>query len=196
VKTLDRSGIFKARPQGWSIYEAESGAVAIKMKLLILEELDGTTWTSWADYEEHIVYGDFYVIKKDGAVNSKQVEALVLALGWDGDLRSVIGEPPDCIVQVTVKPDEYKGTTRYKASWVNPEDFTPTPQGESEGDVKKLQSRFGSLLRAAASTVKPSKPAAKKPAPPPARAAVPAGGEQEQPGCTEGDDSPENNPLL
>ncbi len=166
MMNLEREGIFKARILAWSVREADSGAVSVNLRLLILAELEGTAWQSWEGFEEHAVYGDFYVVKKDGTVNTAAVEQLAAAIGWDGNLGSILGAPPDKVVQVTVKADTYKDVTRYKAAWINPEDYTPTPQGESEGDVKKLQARFGSLLRAAAQGSKKTAPPAKKAAPP------------------------------
>lgn len=168
--TLEREGIFKARPVKWAVRKAESGAVSVNLQLLILAQLDGDDWVSWEAAEDHFVYGDFYVVKKDGKINSAAVERLVGSLGWDGDLRSVFGDPPRVVVQATVKADTYNGVTRYKASWLNPENYVPGSFGESEDDVKQLQARYGSLLRAAASG------AVKAGAPKPAQAQAAAPG--------------------
>lgn len=194
---LDREGIFKAKAVKWAVRKAESGAVSVNMQFLILAQLDGDEWNSWEQVQDHFCYGDFYVIKKDGKINGTAVEQLVAALGWDGDLRSVVGEAPNVVVQITVKADEYKGVTRYKASWINPEDFTPGAFGESDEDVKQLQARYGSLLRAAAAGAAGAKPATKaapaaapKPkAPPPAAKPMPAAvnGSEPLPGSADGD---------
>ncbi len=176
---LTRDGIFKARPLSWAVRTYEnSQAVAVNMKFSILSQLDGTEWVSWAECEEHVVYGAFFVVKKDGTVNTQAVENLYAALGWEGDLRQVGASPvPDRVVQITVKNEPYQGKDQWKVGWINPEDYTPQPQGASEEDVGRLQARFGSLLRAAAAG---AKMAAAKPAsgtskrPPPSTPSAPA----------------------
>ena len=109
MRRLDRPGIFKARLLNWAVRTADSGAVAVAAEYLILAQLDGSEWIDWSGAEEHSVFGDTYVVKKDGTVHTSGVEQLVAALGWNGDLRSVVGRPPDVVVQVTVKEEEYQG---------------------------------------------------------------------------------------
>lgn len=171
---LDREGIFKAKPRAWSVRtSANSQSVGVNLEFVVLEQLgDDGSWVSWADADPHNVYGTFYVVKKDGKVNPTGVEQLVAALGWNGDLRSIVGAPPDVVVQITVKNEPYNGTDQFKATWMNPGDFVPGPGGASEGDVVKLQARFGSLLKAAAAGAAKgaAKPAAAKSAASPAPA--------------------------
>lgn len=190
---LDQAGIFKGRLVNWAVKQVESGAVAVTLKLVIVASLDGQAWVPWdpETVEEYTVYGDFWVIKKDGGINTKVVESLVAALPWDGNLTSITQTPPDVVVQVTVKEDTYQGVTRYKASWVQPEDYTPQPMGESSEDVKALQAQFGSLLRAAAGAAKKAaaKPASKK-GPPPAKVGAPAPGSAAGEPVPDGDDIP------
>ncbi len=168
---LDRPGIFKARPLSWAVRTADSGAVAIALEYLVLAQLDGAEWVDWSAAEDHTVFGDTYVVKKDGTVHTSGVEQLVAALGWNGDLRSVAGVPPQVVVQITVKEEEYQGKKRLKVSWVNPGDYSPRPEAASDGDVARLQVRFGSLLRAAAAVA--TKKAPPKPPTPPAPAPAP-----------------------
>jgi hypothetical protein len=172
VRRLDRPGIFKARALSWAVRTAESGAVAIAVEYQVLAQLDGTAWVDWSGADEHSVFGDTYVVKKDGTVHSSGVEQLVAALGWNGDLRSVVGAPPDVVVQITVKEEEYQGKRRLKVSWLNPGDYSPRPESASDGDVARLQVRFGSLLRAAAAVAAKKAPAKPAPAPAPAGAAT------------------------
>jgi hypothetical protein len=168
---LDRPGIFKARPLSWAVRTADSGAVAIALEYLILAQLDGTEWVDWSGAEDHTVFGDTYVVKKDGTVHTSGVEQLVAALGWNGDLRSVTGAPPKVVVQINVKEEEYQGKKRLKVSWVNPGDYSPRPEAASDGDVARLQVRFGSLLRAAVAIATKKVPA--KPPTPPAPTPAP-----------------------
>lgn len=169
---LDREGIFKAKPFDWSVQPSNnSKSIAVSVGLLITAQyLDGE-WQSWEAYEPHQTRGWWYVIGKDGKCNTTAVDQLVKSMGWNGDLRSVRGAPPDVVVQVNVKANEYNGKTTYKAGWMNPEDYAPEFAGASEDDVDKLQVQYGSLLRAAAAAAAPkpvAKAAAPKPAPKPA----------------------------
>lgn len=179
---LDRPGIFKARPFDWSVQpSATSKAVAVSVGMLVIAQYEDGGWASWEGYEPHQTRGWWYVIGKTGAVNTVAVEQLVKSLGWSGDLKAIRGDAPDVIVQVSVKGEEYNGKTQYKAGWMNPEDFVPEAIGASDDDVSKLSIQFGSLLRAAAASVKkapapvkaPPKSASKT-APPPAATAGPA----------------------
>ena len=146
---LDREGIFKAKVLSWNVYEAKSGAVAVNCDFAIVAQWNGSDWDSWADYAPHHCYGAFYVVKKDGALNTTTIKQLKESLGWNGAFKSILDLPPDVEVQITVKVESYNGADVYKAGWINPGDHTPT-YGASPEDVAKLDARFGSLLRAAA----------------------------------------------
>ncbi|MDP3703596.1 MAG: hypothetical protein Q8R78_04350 [Candidatus Omnitrophota bacterium] len=170
MKQIDREGIFRVIPREWWIRtpKAESvalgsAAVAVSLDFDIIEQWDGANWMSWREYEQHTVFGDYWIIKKDRTVNQGTVEQLAMSLGWDGNLESVKGLPPNVVVQVTVKADTYEGKTRYKAGWMNPGDFSPR-SGAPPEEVTKLSSQFGSLLRAAAAgAAKAAKPMAAPP---------------------------------
>ena len=151
MRDLDREGIFKARPVSWHVKDATSGAVAVSFEFEIMAQWDSDSgWADWSSYDTHRCVGAWWVVKKNGQLNTGAVEQLRHAIGWTGDLRSVFGTPPETVVQITVKAEEYDGRTRFKAAWMNPEDYEPSPQGASEATVNQLQARYGSLLRAAA----------------------------------------------
>jgi hypothetical protein len=172
-KQLDREGIFKALPQSWKVKQFDSStAVAIEIEFAILAQLDGSEWVDWSNYEEHRVRGDFWVVKKTGQANIKTVEALRDAIGWNGSLKGIVGtKPPECVVQVTVKAEDYNGKTFYKAAFINPGDYQPGSEGADASEVDQLEARFGSLLRAAAGPMKAKAPAP-KPAPAPVKQEV------------------------
>lgn len=162
---LDRAGIFKARPFSWKVKTfSNSSSVAIAIEFVVLAQLDGGEWQDWDGYAEHRVWGDFFVVKKDGKPNTTTVQQLAASIGWDGSLKLPL-QPPQRVVQITVKEEFYKEQTYYKAQWINPEDFVPTGGGASEEEVHQLDARFGSLLRAAASTKAPP-PKTEKASPP------------------------------
>lgn len=179
---LNQPGVFKALPVAWSIQESEGGSqsVALVIEFLIREEWENGEWTSWAEYEDHTIRGYFYIVKRDGTVNAKQVESLAKSLGWTGDLRAVEGDPPDRLCQIVVKEEVYQGKTQVKVKWINPEDYTPGLMGVDAETVGGLQTRFGSLLRAAAASAlktsgpKPAAPGRAKPKPAPKGAATAA----------------------
>lgn len=200
MNRLDRPGIFKARPVSWKVQTSKtSKSVGLNFEFQVLAQLaDGVNeagdkapvWESWEGYDPVNVYGTIWVIGKEGKPNQTGIEQLVKSLGWDGDLKSVLGPPPDVVCQVTVKEEVFEGTTHYKVSWLNPEDFVPGPGGASSDEVAQLSTQFGSLLRAAAAGAKkaaPAKPAA--PAPKAAPAAPPAAAVAvEEPGANDGPD--------
>lgn len=172
---LDRAGIFKAKPFQWGVRPSKnSKAVSVEIGFLIQAQLEGDTWTPWEGYDDYTVFGWFFIVKKDGGINTTQVEQLSKSLGWNGDLREFQKPAPDTVVQITVKENDFNGEITFKADWINPVDHIPGGGGAAPAEVNQLQSQFGSLLRAAASgAVKANpKPAAPKPAAPKAPAPV------------------------
>ena len=163
MRQIDREGTFRCVPREWWVTRADSGAVAVSLDLDIIETWNGSDWDDWTQYGQYTVLGDYWVVKKDGTVNQGTVEQLARSMGWDGNLTSVQGAPPNVLVSVSVKADTYKGTTRYKAGWMNPGDQEPKGGATAE-QVQDAANRFGSLLRAAAAgAAKAAKPV---PAPP------------------------------
>lgn len=146
---LDREGVFKAKPLSWNVWEAKSGAVAVNITFLVVSQWNGESWDSWQEYAPYTCVGAFYVVKKDGTVNATTVKQLAAAIGWNGDLKAFLDIPTEMEVQITVKADDYNNMTIYKVAWINPGDHVPTSSTSPE-DVAKLNTRFGSLLRAAA----------------------------------------------
>ena len=192
-KLLDREGVFQAVPINWGIQKTESSqSVALVIEFGITAQMEDGDWTDWSGYEDHSVTGYFYIIKKDGGINTTQVDALAKALGWDGSLRNIEAGPPHVICQITAAFEEYNGKTRLKVQWINHKDYTPGPKTAPPGVVADLESQFGSRLRAAAAAAKKDAPAT-KPAPPPAPSPglvpppAPADGD---PGADDKDDLP------
>jgi hypothetical protein len=178
---LDREGTFKAIITDWYVKRSESSdSIAVSCRFAVRaqkNEEDGT-WEDWSAFEEHVFGGDYWVVGKDGGINEMAVEQLVRSAGWDGKLESVrSGLPKIPVVQVVVKANTYKDRTTYKAAWMYPENYVGGKAGAVEGsdEVRQLDNRYGSLLRASASSVKvpgaeKPAPAAKAKRPPPAKA--------------------------
>lgn len=178
---LDKAGTFKARPFDWSVQPSkENKGVAISVGFIIEEEYDfeSKTWLSWRETDAYTTRGWWYIVKKDGGINKSAIQQLVESMGWDANLNSILGEPPDLLVQIVVKKENYKGEDRYKVGWMSPEDAVPGAFGASEAEVVDLQSRFGSMLKAVAGVKRatpkapPATPAAAS-TPPPVTADTP-----------------------
>lgn len=167
-KLLDRDGRFMAKPIEWAIEKekADSKSVGVRVTFAIgdtpgtAQYVDGQ-WQPWEEYEKHVINGRWYPIKKDGTVNQMAIEQLVRALGWNGNLAWFKNPPmPETeLVQITVKTETYTGNdgsqkSGRKATWMDPKDYVPTFGGASDDDVDSLQGRYGSLLKAAASSIK------------------------------------------
>ena len=165
MNKLDRAGTFKARPVAMGLQNAkESKSVAVWIEFQITAQQEGEDWTDWTGYEDHSIVGYFWIVKKDGSVNTRTVENLAEVLDWDGNPDTIMGDPPDISVQITVAEDTYQGRTSLKVQWLNPVDYqggiaTATPE-----QVQQIKVQFGSLLRAAAGAARKTK-AAPKPLP-------------------------------
>lgn len=156
-RALDRAGYFEATPTVWGIKKYDSGAIGVSILFGILSEWNGEDWSSWAEYEAHEIYGNFFIVKKDGGLNDTQVEALCKALNWSGNLQDFSDENAqfsDCVI--TVGEEQYNGQNRLKVKWANPIGWAPNPSISNidDGEIGTLQKRFGSQLRAIAGNVK------------------------------------------
>jgi hypothetical protein len=149
---IDRVGDFQACIYEYGLQEYDSGAVAIAAKATIsaMWNPDAESWDDWTSYDVEAL-GYLFIVKKDGTVNDKQVDALVNHCGWDGNIASIINatwQPTPC--QVKIAPNTYNGETTYRISFLNAFDRVP---GGSFGNVdvvkaKELEARHGAALRA------------------------------------------------
>lgn len=169
---LDRDGIFKAKVTDWAIEKKDDAkSIGVRIGFLITAQYENGEWTSWEDYMPHTIRGWWYPIRKNGQTNASAVEQMVRSMNWNGDLRWFKEAPlDDILVQITVKTESFTGNdgqtrSSRKATWMNPADWEPTGGGASDEDIDKLQSQFGSLLKAAASAAKPKSAPTSKPVP-------------------------------
>lgn len=172
MNDLDRIGVFRAKPVSWVVKTFKaSRSVAIGVEFKIIAQLDESdSWQSWEEFEPHRVFGDFFIVGREGQPNTKTCGRLRDALGWSGNLK--LGQVPDVEVRIEVESEVYQGTTRFKVKWLNPLDYMPESFGASPEEVGQLEAQFGSLLRAAAAgSVKKAAPAPKAP---PTKKAAPA----------------------
>jgi hypothetical protein len=177
MQPCDREGTFKAQIESYGLKEMETGSVAVAIRANLLECWSGEGWDAWSEYQMDAT-GDLWIVKKDGTLNSSQVEALIKCAGWDGNLESITNEtwkPTPC--QVVVQRDDYKGQTRFRIAFINDIDRTPGAFGNVDaGKAKELQARHGAALRALAGNAKRNGAPAPtgKPATPPPAAPRPA----------------------
>ena len=152
MKPIDRVGTFQADIIEYGLQKYESGAVAVAVKCLIRSQWnpESQLWDDWSGYEQHEAGGFLNVVKKDGTLNSNQVEALVQHAGWDGQLSSIANEqwrPTPC--QIKVDPNEYKGKTTFQISFINQFDRIPGAVGNVNIDeAKSMDAQHGGALRA------------------------------------------------
>jgi hypothetical protein len=158
MKRLDREGVFKARLVGMGLKPStETQSVAVWLEFQITAQQDGAEWTDWTAYEDHSIVGYFYIVKKDGTVNEPVVANLVEVIDWNGDPDTIVGDPPDIPVQITVGQETYNGKTTLKVQWLNPVDYQGGVKNATPEEVQQIKKQFGSLLRAAAGAARKGK---------------------------------------
>ena len=174
MNRLDRAGIFKAKPIAMGLKPGrETKSVAVWIEFHILAQRDGDGWVDWFDYEDHSIIGEFNIVKKDGTVNERGVANLAEVLDWNGDPDTIVGDPPDIPVQITVGEETYNNVTRLKVQWLNSVDYQGGIQSATPEQVKQIKAQFGSLLRAAAGAArKPKADAKPKKASPPKQESI------------------------
>lgn len=172
----DREGSFKAQIIDYGMKKAESGAIAVtlKVKLMAMWDPETQSWLPWSDYDME-AWGDLYVVKKDSTLNETACKSLINCAGWDGYLESICDktwQPQDC--QVVLQANEYKGVTTYRVGFLNALDRTPGAMMTLDKEsVKQLSAQYGAPLRALAGSAKAAatpKPNGKPAAPPKAKA--------------------------
>lgn len=142
---LNRDGKFLAKMVAWRAKQFDSGAVAIGIEFRATDELFGDDWEPMR--EPATVFGDFWVVGKDGSPNTKTAKRMS-AIGWDGTFSSINSPPPEGPVRITVEPENYKGKTTWKVKWVNPLTKDGDAGGES-ASTADLDAKFGSKLQQA-----------------------------------------------
>lgn len=178
MPALTRAGWFLCDVKEWGIREAkDSGAIAVALKFLTKGEW-GTTdaGPGWVETPQSDVFGDFYVIKKDGEPNPTGLEQLTKAGIWRADkgfegFNEPIWDGAEAVIQV--EADTYGGKTRYKAAWIYGSEHIPGTGGianrASAERLAELNAKMGARLRAIAPKTTTVAAAA-----PPAAAAAPA----------------------
>lgn len=163
MPALTREGWYLCDVVTWGVREAESHAVAIALKLETRAEwqpdpvgIETPNRGSWVELPALDVFGDFYIIKKDGQPNPTAIEQLTKAKCWNGEYGLMLYEkdPPMSLQAVVqVGANVYQGKTTYRANWIHHADHVPGAGGISgrvaADRLAELNATFGGSLRAA-----------------------------------------------
>lgn len=142
------SGQYQAKPKQWTVGPTKNGAIELTVDFHLTGWFDGENWLV-TDAE---IIGRFYLVTKDGTINTKTVETVEDVFGWnqaDGtEWFAHIQELPAC--QVSCEFEEYNGKNTLKVKWLNAFDRDPNhglkPINVTE--CKKIDGQFGNLFRA------------------------------------------------
>jgi len=169
---IDRPGRFKAQPLDWTVDETGTNKL-----LTFIVKFECVSWlyeNEWHDAAYGEITGYFYLLKRDGTVNTHAVDSVKQAFGWDGrGVQSLHeGDWRNANVQLTVEEEEYNGRKQLKIKWLNPADydgggFSRVAWDTIKGKVSVLDAKLRALNGAPSSAPKPppGKPTPPKPAP-------------------------------
>ena len=154
---LREDGDFLARPIRAGLVEGkeDSKSLGVSIEWMII-----SAWSpedkDWTDWSSHYLETRGYVclLNRKGEFMDASLDNLVNNVGWDGQLPS-FGTIQEWgkDARITVEPDEYKGKTSYKVTWINPANTTPGGGLGNVDDAKTLQleQKYGAQFRAFAS---------------------------------------------
>lgn len=171
---LNWAGNCRGQIIDYALWAAESGAIAVNITARIDEcwqpSDQGDAWFNYCEHD-YVADGAIWIVKKDGNLNQRQVEALMKHCNWDGDLASIDEhrwEPTPC--SFTTTEETYKDKARCRISWLNAYDAIPGVGGNvSPEKVQELCNRYGSSFRALAGNL------ARNAIPPVTKAPLPKG---------------------
>ena len=148
---IEQTGEFRGDIISYDADEKDSGAVGIKIEVLIKEALEGANWLNAEEYNFTVI-GRIYVVGRGGKVIKRNAEALMEHAGWDGTFKSIADKTwIPTPIGVTVACEEYpkgSGDKFYKIEWVNAYERNiggKTALNASLG--QQLDQKFGSQFR-------------------------------------------------
>ena len=151
---LDRAGRFKARPMSHSVKQAsKTASIGVNFDFLILAEWDtradeeGKVVTQWWDVAAELsIYGDLWIIGKEGVILERSKQTLIDVFKWDGNFASLAEggsfRPVLHECSITVEPEVYNNQTRYKVAWINSVDGVPGGKRLGAVDLAALDAKF------------------------------------------------------
>lgn len=173
----DRAGTFRGKIVEYGLKEFKSGAVSVKYRAELTEiyDFENEQWMPCEDWYME-VWGDAFVVGKEGKLNESAVKSLMANTGWNGQFSSIQNEkwaPTPC--QFKTKEDTYDGKSFFKADYINHYDDVPGGQMPKLDDakIKSLDEKYGKPIRAWSGNANRNQPAppASRPTPPPPQSA-------------------------
>jgi hypothetical protein len=185
AQELSEAGVFRGAIIDYGLVDAASGAKAVALTASVHDVWDAASksWVDWRSYDL-VVSGRIWVVRKDGSLSQRDVEALAKFLDFTDFVEVATGawSPGKC--SFTVGEERYNDRMIYRLSMINDYERQPGMQSTvSADDAKKWSTQYGSQIRAivgnarrngAAPVGKPTVPAVAPKAPAPAAAAAPA----------------------
>lgn len=154
---MDRVGDFRGEIIEYALSKSQkSQAVGVMIRVAVYEmwglneETNEMGWFDWR-VANVVAVGQINLVKADGSLNERQVKDLATHAGWDGRLSSIsAGTWHAKPIGFKVEEDEYEGRVRYRISWLNSYDATPSAFANacSAEDAALLEATYGAQLRA------------------------------------------------
>lgn len=163
---LNHAGRFIAQPAEWTVEEGGQNKLpTFVCRFNCVYQFNSETG-EWDDirHDDSSITGYFYLFKKDGNENTRTIDDIKAAIGWDGrSFASLVGGAwGEVECQITTEFEEYNGKTKLKLKWLNPRDYVHNGGLEQASPqlVQSLDARYGAKLRASAGPCAPAKTAA------------------------------------
>jgi len=164
---VTQPGTYKGYIKAYELRKAQSGSKGIHITVQIEETFVDNEWHDWREYDFE-AEGTFWVVKKDGTLNSYAVDPMMEYAGWDGDFTAIVQktwEPKP--VNITVKEEVYNDAVTLRIDYLNEYDRGGSGGGCTLDEAQELQKLLGPQLRALAGNsvrnAEPPKDAPKRP---------------------------------
>jgi hypothetical protein len=146
----NREGRFKATILEHGVAETGPNNLATFVcQFQLVEELANGEWIPVE--EDFDITGYSYLEKRDGTLNTRTIDALKAAFGWDGRDPFWLQDADfsQLVVQVKLTFETYDNKTRIKVKWVDAEDATPAGVPQADDSMRRsIGTRLGAKLRA------------------------------------------------
>lgn len=152
--TVQQEGLFRGFILTWGLKEFDSGSICAKMKVQLTEAMIDGEWVDWSDAGLS-VWGDIWVVGKDGNLNERNCNDLIRSVGWDGDFDTVVKGDLNGLnqFQLRVKCETGRdGVDRYEIAYLREYNYIPCCSKIEDDTVRKIQRKFKGKLAALASS--------------------------------------------
>lgn len=147
-------GRYIGRFTGWTVEEGDTGKNLLQFiaSFSLPMHWNGAEWID-VTADDLSITGYFFLMKSDGSPNTRTIENLRAAMGWDGRSLATLNDSDwsSTEVQLTIEKEDYQGKARVKVKWINPRDSVPGAN-VTKADPQVIQSldqKYGAILRAA-----------------------------------------------